>query len=157
MDPLVALGPVLLLERARAPERGSLIGCRPERLQPRITVEPEGICEELVVLDQDGTISIRVVRLPDSDYFGWERVLCEFGGCVASVSGDCEPVCRPGIHAGVARNARRRECWIARAVRFRPADDGTRGPVPVPVHWGSWVGLRVIDRLREREDIALAP
>jgi hypothetical protein len=157
-DALAALGPVLLLASARDSTGGVLAGwarfvahCEVEHMQPHVAVEPDGIREELALVDAEGAVRYRLVRLPDSDFLGWEQVLCELGCCCRQPA----PAERAAHDAAIAHRARKPERWLARAVRLGTAEGAARDPVPLD--YGSWTGLRVIDRLREREDIALAP
>ena len=76
---LATLGPVLLLERAGAEGdcAASLArACVSGAILPRVRLEAcSGMHEELAVLDADGAIGLRLVRLPESDWLGWDRAL----------------------------------------------------------------------------------
>ena len=156
---LAALGPVLLLERADAGDDCAAClarACARGAIVPRVRLDAgAGMHEELAVLDADGATRLRLVRLPESDWLGWDRALERAGARIDATDG-CLRRDRGAGDAAVRREARALPSWRARPVRLCR---GTDAAAPLRVQAlprCSWMAWRVIDALRAVEPVELA-
>ena len=158
---LAALGPVLLLERGGAGSDDDCaarlaLACARGAIVPRVRLDAgAGMHEELAVLDADGATRLRLVRLPESDWLGWDRALERAGAWIDAANA---PLRRdPGAGAApIRREARALPSWRARPVRLCR---GTDAAAPLRVQAlprCSWMAWRVIDALRAVEPVELA-
>lgn len=160
---LAGLGPVLLLECA-PPAPGGDAGCDERLAQAcargavvaRATVDPfAGSHEELALPGLDGIVHMRLVRLPESDWLGWDRALAHVGAWV-EMAAAAPPSGAADRGATIRRAMRRQPTWRARPVCLQLVDESSRPLQVQPLAHCSWAALRVIEALRARESVQLA-
>ena len=101
-EAIAGLGPVLVLDIPAQGAAGETpcccqwlsAACEAQRLRLRIVLTPEVLHEELIALDADGRPRVRVVRLPESDYHGWERAGAMLNAQMDDAGGPLAPAAR---------------------------------------------------------------
>lgn len=160
---LAALGPVLLLARSDAAAH-DIDACAARLAQtcahgavvPRVNLDPcVGSHEELALLDAHGVVQLRLVRLPESDWLGWDRAVACADAWVESTCG-ASGLRELAPTATILRAARRLPVWRARPVRLRLSGNAARPLVLQPLAHCSWPAWRVIDALRAGSTVELA-
>jgi hypothetical protein len=153
---LAALGPILVLwpdgiDRALAESTLPSIVERAaarQLLRARVGVRSDATIEELVACDAVGA-RVRLVRLPDSDYFGWER-WCRR---VPRVLEEDPAAVWPAYEgAALARCASPVERWCGAAARFACARDRLE---LIWLRRCSVAALRVMDALRRGDELRI--
>lgn len=159
---LAGLGPILLLERIET-EGGEGIDCALQLARACASgsvvaaarVDPgAGMHEEVALFDRAGVLRLRLVRLPESDWMGWERATACAGAWSEAPLGAAPPRER-SVQAHVVRAARRVQVWRARPVRLQQGDDDARPLRLLPLAHCSWHAWRVLDALRAGADVEL--
>lgn len=160
---LAGLGPVLMLEREQPLDRETAgceqwlaLACDRGAVLARVAVDPlAGSHEELALPDARGTVRLRLVRLPESDWLGWDRTLGQVGARMASGPAAAPPGALGG-DATIQRAARRPATWRAHPVRLHLCDEPSRPLRVQPLAHCSWAALRVIEALRAGAPVELA-
>lgn len=160
---LAGLGPVLMLVPDLPAKRGHR-GCDERLAQAcdlgaivaRVDVDPlAGSHEELLLPDACGIVRLRLVRLPESDWLGWDRALGQLDAWIESGPAADSP-CAAGGDATIRRAVRRQTAWRAHPVRLHLSGVPSRPLRVQPLAQCSWAALRVIEALRASAPLELA-